>query len=184
MALWERTQRPGRVLTLPVTAYLASGPSSSLPWPVPSFVDETLSHTSVLPMNGSKPGTRILELLCLQKQLLLKGKMKASERLLEFLILYFQQLLRTFKAWVLFDVWGNMFLSRRGLGPTSSSALQWGKSGNTKTNLKNKKPTLLPKWVKEVNENNLKLKQTNTKKTKFRSVKYRNVWLTHHCWIA
>lgn len=32
------------------------------------------------------------------------------------------------------------FLSLRGLGPTSSSPLQGGKSGNAKTNLKNKKP--------------------------------------------
>lgn len=46
MALLERTQRPGRVLTLLITAYLVLGTSSSLPWPVSSLVDETLTHLS------------------------------------------------------------------------------------------------------------------------------------------
>lgn len=112
-----------------------------------------------------------------------KGQWKQAKYFSHFSLPYFQQLLSTFKVWVLFICLRQHIFILWGLSPSYLPLLQWGKGGNIKTNLnnKNKKPTLLPKWLKEANEKNKNINKHQTAKCQY--VKYSNVWLTHHRWI-
>lgn len=125
------------------------------------------------------------ELLYLEKQLFLKGKTKVNTIFLTF----FTSILSAF--WVhlksesyliseatCFPLWGDW------VHLLHAHYNEGGKSGNTKTNFKNKNKANITTKMTERKKSMKKIKtQTSKCQTeKFQPVKCSNVWLTHH-WV-